>query len=89
MNIFENGFAGCNTVSDCRSQHFPYDDYDEWMWGNYGPWGEYSKEKRIPDILVVGGLGLHSCEYDNFYILLHVCSSYHYLSLQVGMGITR
>ena len=66
--FFENGFAGRNTLSDYRSQHFPYDDYDEWMWGNYGPWGEYSKEKRIPDILVIGGVGLHSCEYDNFYI---------------------
>lgn len=42
-------------------KHFPLEDYDDWMWGTSGPWGLESKETRRPDILVLGGMGLHSC----------------------------
>ena len=43
-------------------KHFPYEDYDEWMWGNTGPWGKESKEKRRPDIMILAGMGLHTCK---------------------------
>ena len=56
-----------DVISHFIVQHFPYEDYDEWMWGNYGPWGEFSKERRVPDVLVVGGLGLHSCKSHEFH----------------------
>ena len=42
-------------------KHFPYEDYDEWMWGKGGPWGAENKEDRRPDILVLAGMGLHTC----------------------------
>jgi hypothetical protein len=42
-------------------KHFPLEDYDEWMWGPKGPWGQENKEDRRPDILVISGLGLHTC----------------------------
>lgn len=42
-------------------KHFPYEDYDEWLWGNSGPWiNGFSGENRLPNVLVVQ-LGLHSC----------------------------
>lgn len=39
-------------------KHFPYEDYDQWVFGPDGPWSNSSE--RIPDILVVQ-VGLHSC----------------------------
>lgn len=55
-------------------KHFPYEDYDEWLWGSRGLWrsdaGTSSEnkegstqgndEQRFPDIVVVQ-VGLHTC----------------------------
>lgn len=51
-------------------KHFPYEDYDEWMWGDSGPWiTGFPGESRRPDVLVVQ-VGLHTCFHaypDGFY----------------------
>lgn len=39
-------------------KHFPFEDYDEYIWGEKGPWS--SKSERIPDILTVQ-VGMHTC----------------------------
>eukprot|EP01039_Chlorochromonas_danica_P005123 gene5123-5629_t len=43
-------------------KHFPYDDYDEYLWGVNGPWisGFPGEGVRRPDLLTVQ-FGLHSC----------------------------
>jgi hypothetical protein len=43
-------------------KHFPYEDYDDWLWGESGPWGSKNtwENDRNPDILVVQ-VGLHVC----------------------------
>lgn len=43
-------------------KHFPYEDYDEYIWGEQGPWqiGFPGAEGRRPDILTLQ-MGLHSC----------------------------
>ena len=42
-------------------KHFPYEDYDEWLFGPTGLWGNSSLEpSRVPDILTFE-VGLHSC----------------------------
>jgi hypothetical protein len=42
-------------------KHFPYEDYDNWIWGEKGPWVAGAVgEDRVPDILTVQ-FGLHSC----------------------------
>mmetsp|Transcript_27178 Transcript_27178/g.45830 ORF Transcript_27178/g.45830 Transcript_27178/m.45830 type:complete len:438 (+) Transcript_27178:61-1374(+) len=47
-------------------KHFPYEDYDEWMWGPNGPWigGFPGEGVRRPDILTIQ-LGMHSCWHSN------------------------
>jgi hypothetical protein len=40
-------------------KHFPYEDYDEWLFGPEGKWSLDPKERR-PDILVIQ-TGLHTC----------------------------
>lgn len=43
-------------------KHFPYEDYDEWMFGDDGPWikGFHGEGNRRPDLLTLQ-FGLHSC----------------------------
>lgn len=40
-------------------KHFPYEDYDDFIWSERGPWSLNQSEKR-PDILTVQ-LGMHTC----------------------------
>lgn len=40
-------------------KHFPYEDYDQWLFGETGPWNKKSAERR-PDILTVQ-MGMHTC----------------------------
>jgi hypothetical protein len=39
-------------------KHFPYEDYDDYLWGENGPWSV--KQDKRPDILTIQ-LGLHTC----------------------------
>eukprot|EP01038_Epipyxis_sp_PR26KG_P013539 gene13539-18160_t len=43
-------------------KHFPYEDYDEYMWSDKGPWisGFSGEGNRRPDVLTIQ-FGLHSC----------------------------
>ena len=43
-------------------KHFPYEDYDEYLWGDQGPWvnGFGGEGERRPEILTLQ-MGLHSC----------------------------
>lgn len=43
-------------------KHFPWEDYDEWLWGDEGPWikGFDGEGNRRPDILTVQ-FGMHTC----------------------------
>lgn len=43
-------------------KHFPYEDYDDYMWGAQGPWrsGWSGEGTRRPDLLTVQ-FGMHSC----------------------------
>ncbi len=43
-------------------KHFPWEDYDEWLWSDDGPWikGFDGEGDRKPDMLTVQ-FGLHSC----------------------------
>eukprot|EP01031_Cornospumella_fuschlensis_P040937 gene40937-49933_t len=43
-------------------KHFPFEDYDEYMFGSQGPWiaGFPGKGSRRPDLLAIQ-FGLHSC----------------------------
>eukprot|EP01034_Spumella_vulgaris_P030521 gene30521-37753_t len=43
-------------------KHFPYEDYDDWLWSDEGPWikGFDGEGNRRPDMLTVQ-MGLHSC----------------------------
>jgi hypothetical protein len=43
-------------------KHFPYEDYDEYMWGTNGPWhkGFPGEGIRRPDLFTIQ-FGLHSC----------------------------
>lgn len=43
-------------------KHFPFEDYDEYMWGEQGPWiaGFPGEGTRRPDLLTIQ-FGLHSC----------------------------
>jgi hypothetical protein len=42
-------------------KHFPYEDYDEWLWSEKGPWiAGFGGENRLPDFLTIQ-FGLHSC----------------------------
>lgn len=43
-------------------KHFPYEDYDEWLWSDEGPWikGFHGEGNRRPDVLTVQ-FGMHSC----------------------------
>ncbi|KAJ1411413.1 hypothetical protein B484DRAFT_455620 [Ochromonadaceae sp. CCMP2298] len=47
-------------------KHFPYEDYDMWLFGEQGPWvgGFEGEGKRRPDILTLQ-MGLHSCWHAN------------------------
>jgi len=40
-------------------KHFPYEDYDDYVWGDGGPWNVKLSERR-PDILTIQ-TGMHSC----------------------------
>lgn len=40
-------------------KHFPYEDYDDFVWGEKGPWNIKQTERR-PDILTIQA-GMHSC----------------------------
>ena len=40
-------------------KHFPYEDYDDWVWGETGPFGAKQSERR-PDILTIQ-TGMHTC----------------------------
>jgi len=40
-------------------KHFPYEDYDDFVWGEAGPWNSKQSERR-PDILTIQ-TGMHSC----------------------------
>lgn len=43
-------------------KHFPFEDYDEFMWSDQGPWvaGFSGEGVRRPDLLTIQ-MGLHSC----------------------------
>jgi len=41
-------------------KHFPYEDYDEWLFGETGLWQSNATLQGYPDILVVH-VGLHTC----------------------------
>lgn len=43
-------------------KHFPWEDYDEWLWSDKGPWlsGFNGEGGRRPDVLTIQ-MGLHSC----------------------------
>jgi hypothetical protein len=41
-------------------KHFPYEDYDEWLFGEEGLWQSNSTVFSFPEILVVH-VGLHTC----------------------------
>lgn len=43
-------------------KHFPFEDYDEWLWGDSGPWiaGFPGEGVRRPDLLTIQ-FGMHSC----------------------------
>lgn len=43
-------------------KHFPYEDYDEWLWGPSGPWqtSKWMEGSRMPDVVTIQ-LGLHTC----------------------------
>lgn len=43
-------------------KHFPYEDYDEWIFGKDGLWKDATIEHRRPDVLVIQ-LGLHTCHH--------------------------
>jgi hypothetical protein len=47
-------------------KHFPYEDYDEFMWGENGPWrkGFPDQGTRRPDLLTLQ-FGLHTCWHAN------------------------
>lgn len=47
-------------------KHFPYEDYDEYLWGTEGPWikGFPGEGIRRPDVLTVQ-MGMHSCWHSN------------------------
>ena len=40
-------------------KHFPYEDYDDYVWGESGPWSSKQSTRR-PDILTIQ-TGMHSC----------------------------
>ena len=40
-------------------KHFPYEDYDQWLFGENGPWNKKPAERR-PDILTLQ-MGMHTC----------------------------
>lgn len=40
-------------------KHFPYEDYDDYVWGESGPWN-IKKSERRPDIVTIQS-GMHSC----------------------------
>jgi hypothetical protein len=44
-------------------KHFPYEDYDNSVWGERGPWQINNSERR-PDILTIQ-TGLHTCWHSN------------------------
>jgi homogentisate 1,2-dioxygenase len=46
-------------LSSTRRKHFPYEDYDEWLFGESGVWSVNASERR-PDLLVLQ-MTLHSC----------------------------
>lgn len=42
-------------------KHFPYEDYDEWLFGEDGRWSAKEETiERYPDILIIQ-VGLHTC----------------------------
>lgn len=43
-------------------KHFPFEDYDEYLWGTQGPWiaGFSGEGNRRPDLLTIQ-FGLHTC----------------------------
>ena len=41
-------------------KHFTYEDYDQWVFGDEGPWGERNAYNRSPDVLTFQ-FGLHTC----------------------------
>ncbi len=41
-------------------KHFPYEDYDEYLFGNDGLWKVDSGQDSYPDVLVIH-VGLHTC----------------------------
>lgn len=47
-------------------KHFPYEDYDDYLWGDRGPWiaGFPGEGNRRPDILTIQ-FGMHSCWHSN------------------------
>ena len=69
---------GDNGLLSFDWKHFPYEDYDQWLFGENGPWNKKPTERR-PDILTVQ-LGMHTCWHshthntrvDNFQDFTHV-----------------
>lgn len=53
---------GENGLMSFDWKHFPYEDYDEFIWGDKGPWvnGFGGEGDRRPEILTLQ-MGLHSC----------------------------
>ena len=53
---------GENGLLSLDWKHFPYEDYDEYLWSKNGPWisGFPGEGSRRPDYLTVQ-LGMHSC----------------------------
>ena len=46
-------------ISNSYRKHFPYEDYDEWLFGDDGVWN-VTGTQRVPDILVIQ-VSLHTC----------------------------
>jgi hypothetical protein len=52
------GFGNDGTIT-FDWKHFPYEDYDEWIWGENGKWSSNATQRR-PSVVVVQ-VGLHTC----------------------------
>ena len=45
-------------------KHFPYEDYDEWLFGEQGLWQWNASASNFPHVLVIH-VGLHTCIHAN------------------------
>ena len=50
---------GKNGIISYDWKHFPYEDYDEWLWGENGMWTNNATQQR-PSIVSIS-TGLHTC----------------------------